>query len=107
MKSRANESYRRFLNLLYRRFPNRQSHDHELAAGLETCDTADFEVCGTALAGRPRIFALKAQVGTARCAVRAAFSGATSVVGRRNGSRRRIPPAVRAVTAQRAVPTRE
>ncbi|HEX3628288.1 MAG TPA: efflux transporter outer membrane subunit [Verrucomicrobiae bacterium] len=44
-------------------------------------------------------------VGTARCAVRAAFSGAMSVVGRSIVLRWGIPPGIRAVTAQRAVPT--
>jgi type II secretion system protein J len=42
------------------------------------------------------------RVGTARCAVSAAFGGATFVVGR---SKAYVPPAIRAVTAQRAVPT--
>jgi hypothetical protein len=42
------------------------------------------------------------KVGTARCAVRAASSGATSVVEHRTAN---IPPALRAVTAQRAAPT--
>ena len=41
-------------------------------------------------------------VGTARCAVRAAFGGATSVVGHRIAH---VPPAIRAVTARRAIPT--
>jgi thymidine phosphorylase len=41
-------------------------------------------------------------VGTSRCDVRAAFSGATNVVGRPMAN---VPPALRAVTAQRAVPT--
>ncbi|HEY1788429.1 MAG TPA: hypothetical protein VGJ73_09755 [Verrucomicrobiae bacterium] len=41
-------------------------------------------------------------VGTARSGVRAAFSGATNVVGRWIAH---VPPALRAVTAQRAVPT--
>jgi len=47
------------------------------------------------------------KVGTARCAVRAAFSGATSLVERPIATvrQRGIPPALRAVTAQRAVPT--
>jgi len=41
-------------------------------------------------------------VGTARCAVRAAFSGATILVGHATAQ---VPRALRAVTAQRAVPT--
>jgi hypothetical protein len=41
-------------------------------------------------------------VGTARCAVRAAFSGETSLVGCPIAN---VPRALRAVTAQRAVPT--
>ncbi|HEY1787612.1 MAG TPA: hypothetical protein VGJ73_05625 [Verrucomicrobiae bacterium] len=43
-------------------------------------------------------------VGTARCAVRAAFSGATNGVGRWTVPHCGIPPALRAATAQRAVP---
>jgi hypothetical protein len=35
-------------NLLYRRFPNRQGVEtFGASAGLETCDTADWEVCAT------------------------------------------------------------
>ncbi|HXC36433.1 MAG TPA: hypothetical protein VNV43_11200 [Candidatus Acidoferrales bacterium] len=45
---------------------------------------------------------IRAMVGTARCAVRAAFSGAMSVV---DIEIEHIPPGFRAVTAQRAVPT--
>jgi len=45
---------------------------------------------------------IRAMVGTARCAVRAAFSGAMTVV---DIEIEHIPPGLRAVTAQRAVPT--
>lgn len=31
----------------HRRFSNRQAYNHARFAGLETCDTADLEVCGT------------------------------------------------------------
>jgi hypothetical protein len=41
-------------------------------------------------------------VGTARCAVRARKPGATNVIGRPIA---KVPRALRAVTAQRAVPT--
>jgi hypothetical protein len=51
------------------------------------------------------IIVCASMVGTARCAVRAASSGATNVVGLSAVQHREIPPALRAVTAQRAVPT--
>jgi hypothetical protein len=45
---RAYAAWRRFPNLLYRRFPNRQGVETAGAfAGLETRDTADLEVCAT------------------------------------------------------------
>src|SRR5215469_10198615 len=72
-------------NILRTYIQNEKREKKKWVGGGATCQCSIFAV-----------------VGTVRCAVRTASSGATREVGRYTAQ---IPPGIRAATAQRAVPT--